>query len=415
MDFRNREWVVEAIRGSELGPHLVTLLDWLNSDQPVSSLRFAEAETVPIPSIDMLEAAPRGMFPRIYNEIFSSASYQSEPFLITRLRQVLLLANGVMLVESGSHAACVAEAIGDSAKFPVNYSDKYQTVAKAAGSTKLSATISEVAEYHDDYRKTINVVLSPINNYGHWHVHNVPFLEWMNSHIREILAITQSEVLRIICPHLDTQFGGFKKAILGRLPSSSPIDIVDASSFTRPIMLHDVLVSSTFNLDNGTNWPVIFRRTFPPLRSALDLSAPELIYCNRSHAGHRGIENEVSLEEALEKIGFITVRPGTMSYDEQRGTFSNARVIVSSHGGALTNMVYSHHRTAIVELSHPFYGPIQYTWFRNLASVFGHRHAAVVCPVPEQYLDKSYKDTYFRVDCDALVNDIIRAVLTVPM
>jgi hypothetical protein len=402
----SKSWVAETVRAAYQGPCFADCSEWLAADVEICSLRIAATQSVPIRPISELEAQRREAFPKIYSELFSTTSYESEPFVVTRIKRAILVAQTVVLTEIDGRATCIGETVGDSVTSPVNYANEFQSVQKGVRDARLTVTAKWPLEPESTPRPLVNIVLSSINNYGHWHVHNIPFLEWLRENARELLFQTGCHKLRVFCPHLDSHFGRVKLDILNRLRESVPIELINASTLDRPMHLENVIVSSTFNIDNGTNWPANFESVFRTLRNELDPSAPELIYCNRSHAGHRGIENEAELERALESVGFFTLKPGLMSYEEQRCAFSNARVIVSSHGGALTNMLYSHRRPSIVELTHPFYGPIQFTWFRHLASVIGSRHAAIVCPVATEYIGRPYKDVYFRVDTDLVLNAI---------
>jgi len=196
---------------------------------------------------------------------------------------------------------------------------------------------------------------------------------------------------------------GMKNVALNVIQQKCRVEIINPVAIKHPLLLKNLLVSSTFSLDSGPLWPAAFRQLFKVLRLPCDSSAPRLIYCNRSHAGSRGIDNEEALQVALIRLGFAVIEAGKMTYDEQRRAFSNARVIVGSHGAALTNMIYSGFYPRIIELSHPFYGAVQYGWFQNLASVMGSDYGALISPVLNEYQGKEYNQTYFHIDIDWLV------------
>jgi hypothetical protein len=73
-------------------------------------------------------------------------------------------------------------------------------------------------------------------------------------------------------------------------------------------------------------------------------------------------------------------------------------------------MIYSEFYPKIIELFHPCYGPVQYGWFQNLASVMGSPYGALVSPVAKGYEGKEYNETYFHVDTDWL-SSTVRAIV----
>ena len=142
---------------------------------------------------------------------------------------------------------------------------------------------------------------------------------------------------------------------------------------------HETIVASHFD-GRGISpdrWVVkLFQRlhrahlaSTPPRRSR---GVGRRVFISRRDAGHRVLENEAELWEALQTRGFTRLTPGEASYAEQIDAFANAEVVVASHGSALTNMGYCRPRTTIVEIL-----PADYIngCFRYLAIAFGLRHA----------------------------------------
>ena len=239
-------------------------------------------------------------------------------------------------------------------------------------------------------------MLSNVNNYAHWHVHNIAFIKWLCAHGQRILDGMNAEKFLVVFPHFGDGMGGeMKQHYFNMLKEQIPIDLHSPNPQDSPINLRNVLVSSTFNIDRGTNWAPYFKEVFESLRPEYDPSAPRLIYTNRGHARRRGAVNEEELEAALRLLGFSVLEPAKMSYGEQKRCFSNAELIVGGHGGALTNMVYSHRRPSVIELTHSYYGPVQYHWYRHLAAVIGGRHAPIVSKVPEPLQHKRLDEIYF--------------------
>ena len=89
------------------------------------------------------------------------------------------------------------------------------------------------------------------------------------------------------------------------------------------------------------------------------------IYVSRSRNVHekRRMLNEIALERALQKQGYLIVYPEDLSIVEQASLFARADCIISATGAQITNAIFCRPNTKIVELC-----PIQYTgvWIRNL-------------------------------------------------
>ncbi|UJF32104.1 glycosyltransferase family 61 protein [Paenibacillus hexagrammi] len=83
--------------------------------------------------------------------------------------------------------------------------------------------------------------------------------------------------------------------------------------------------------------------------------AYERIYISRTHASRRRITNEDALIRLLQKYGFRCIYPEQLSQAEQAHIFHSAKVIVSPHGAALTNLVFAKPGTTLLELFSPKY------------------------------------------------------------
>ena len=105
-----------------------------------------------------------------------------------------------------------------------------------------------------------------------------------------------------------------------------------------------------------------------------DSSGPAKIFLSRRGVGGRQLANELELQTALEKIGFISIQPQTLSVAEQARMMSAARCVVAPHGAALTNMVFSPPGALLLELFHPQHKNACYL---NLAAACGHRYASL--------------------------------------
>lgn len=71
-----------------------------------------------------------------------------------------------------------------------------------------------------------------------------------------------------------------------------------------------------------------------------------------TRGGRRRLDNEEAVAEVLRRFGFDAVDPGTLSVAEQAKRFSEAAIVVGSHGAALTNAAFMAPGGALVELTH---------------------------------------------------------------
>jgi capsular polysaccharide biosynthesis protein len=73
------------------------------------------------------------------------------------------------------------------------------------------------------------------------------------------------------------------------------------------------------------------------------------LYLTRRAKRDRRVANEADVWATLEPMGFEMIDAGALSLDQQIDLFGDAAVVVSPHGGALTNILFAH-RTLVVEL-----------------------------------------------------------------
>jgi len=102
---------------------------------------------------------------------------------------------------------------------------------------------------------------------------------------------------------------------------------------------------------------------------------PRRLYIDRSFSRLRPLRNERELIAALTCMGFVSVRPETMSVADQVRLFRGAEIIVAPHGAGLTNLGFCRPGTRVVELLMDAYC----NWcFRNLAGLHQLRYDCVL-------------------------------------
>ena len=85
-----------------------------------------------------------------------------------------------------------------------------------------------------------------------------------------------------------------------------------------------------------------------------NIKVPEFkskIYIRREDANYRKIINEADLITILRKQKFEIINPQHFDILEQMKIFSNAEVIISPHGSNMTNLIFCHKNTKIIEIS----------------------------------------------------------------
>jgi len=79
-------------------------------------------------------------------------------------------------------------------------------------------------------------------------------------------------------------------------------------------------------------------------------AATRRLFVSRRIAAKRKVINEPAVEEYLEQFGFEICTPETLSFREQVELFSQAKVVVSTHGAGLTNMLFAPAGLVVVDM-----------------------------------------------------------------
>lgn len=132
-----------------------------------------------------------------------------------------------------------------------------------------------------------------------------------------------------------------------------------------------LIVPSICEGGSGTSkWKCEYlKHTFLNKQPSLNTNYSELIYISREQASYRRIVNEEEVVGCLEKFGFRTVKLETMSVTEQAACLAAAKVVVSPHGGGLTNLVFCTPGTKVIEIFSPIYVPTCFWTISNLCEL----------------------------------------------
>jgi len=137
-------------------------------------------------------------------------------------------------------------------------------------------------------------------------------------------------------------------------------------------------------LDNGGNLkmhrslPAWLKHEFPHRRS----DEPRMkLYISRPEGVRRGVANEAELLPILQEHGFTVMPMEGLDVQQQIQLMARVDVLVSPHGGALTNMVFCRTGTRVLELL----GRHVYPFYFGLAAACGHRYHAVLQEPAEDF------------------------------
>ena len=114
-------------------------------------------------------------------------------------------------------------------------------------------------------------------------------------------------------------------------------------------------------------------------------SFPKRFFIDRSKAPGRRIKNWQEISEVLEKNGFSIVELESFCFSDQTQLFHNADAVVGMHGAGLTNLLFCHAGTKVLELVSPNWSHWIY-W--NLASSL-HLNYHYLFGIPE-LLDEKF-------------------------
>lgn len=119
------------------------------------------------------------------------------------------------------------------------------------------------------------------------------------------------------------------------------------------------------------NWE---KKPFLKLRNDLNnglqiSSSKERVYITRKNSTHRKVINESELIKCLSKNKFSVYDFDKISWDEQINISSNASLLVSINGAALTNMIYMKESSKIIEIRHP--AGIEQNCFFSMCDILG--------------------------------------------
>jgi len=219
------------------------------------------------------------------------------------------------------------------------------------------------------YRKLDGTVMLLGNSMGahcyyHWMLDLLPKLGML-----EKAGIPVSSIDHFLVRELN---GSFHKETLERLGiDRSRIIETKNDSYLQCDRLIGIELNNGINMKMNRFIPVWMKHLFPaqyPIGERIKL------YISRPEGVRRGIANEAELLPLLEEAGYHVTAMEGMSVVEQAQLLARADVLISPHGGALTNMVFCRPGIQVVEL----FGRHVYPFYYGLAQMCGHEYHAIL-------------------------------------
>ncbi len=134
-----------------------------------------------------------------------------------------------------------------------------------------------------------------------------------------------------------------------------PADKIIESCYYPALTADRFLVPSYSHATSRTPaWACNFLKNLCVPSQSFQVSFPvDKIYLSRCGASYRQVENEAEVIAFLQQFGFKTLTLESLSIQEQADYMAHAKVIISPHGAALTNLVFCSPRTQIIEFLLP--------------------------------------------------------------
>jgi capsular polysaccharide biosynthesis protein len=116
----------------------------------------------------------------------------------------------------------------------------------------------------------------------------------------------------------------------------------------------------------------------------------EILYLPRQKFESRGIQNSVSLEKSLSKNGFEVFDTSKVDFYSQYLHFNNSKLVCSTSGASLANMIFMPPGSTLLEITYPF----GHSW-KFLAELCGIQHVNFPISSPRPKRLENTLDTYY--------------------
>jgi capsular polysaccharide biosynthesis protein len=201
--------------------------------------------------------------------------------------------------------------------------------------------LSPLPTYYDE---TIAVLAwAGAQNYYHW-LHDI----LTRFHLLELSKIP---IDKYVLPRLELPFQ-FETLAKLKIPKTKIIEIDRRNFHLKAKNL--VITSIPTNLGASVRWACDFiRKTFSTTDLVKKKNDYERIYISREDSSWRHVINEREVMTALSAYGFKKVVLTSLSVKEQIEIFSSAKIIISTYGASLTNLIFCEPGTTVIQLFAP--------------------------------------------------------------
>lgn len=97
-----------------------------------------------------------------------------------------------------------------------------------------------------------------------------------------------------------------------------------------------------------------------------------------SNTSKREYVQDADLSELLKDLGFITLNPATLPFEEQVRIFSTADIVVSAHGSALANLIFAPRGCKVVDILHDSWANAGGYFTTNLTNLFEQEYVYLI-------------------------------------
>ena len=104
------------------------------------------------------------------------------------------------------------------------------------------------------------------------------------------------------------------------------------------------------------------------------------LYFKRGDNAGRNVLNEDAIINILQREGFDIIDPGNLNIHEQINLMQHAKIVISPHGAALSNLLFSRENSTIIELFSPDY--FRTDCYYNLSSILNLNYWYIVGDKP---------------------------------
>jgi Glycosyltransferase 61 len=223
----------------------------------------------------------------------------------------------------------------------------------------------------------VGLLLPRLDNYGHWHVQNLPALFGLKQLLdRGLFAVEDVTVVATQPENANVDLLEHYLQLLNIRPR-----LYDPTKDGTGAFAFDCTLLPSSCSVGAFQWSPFVAESLSLLRESA-ASRDRVLFISRTDVGNaRGLINENDVLQALIDAGIPVERvvAGKMRYDQQRHLFGQAKLVIGTHGGGLTNAIYGGPQCAVLELICDV-SDNNRGWYHNLFHLLGQRYAAISCP-----------------------------------